>query len=1236
MQSAWYAHTTESGLIIGRTSVANSWKLSSPLLPSWLAQLEDEGLALSAEGKFEVPWNTFYKLRAHPEHAEAVEMLELPPICPATVSLVSRGSLSDSQFSIALADWRVGGRPVSEVSLMGAVLAFPGGPGLLPFEVWTLVTEVKSFARRPDSERTDQSHRLAWGRIRQLAVAAGSKLDSFLRRTVVLTPEKLEIRMRRSSTPDDTVIELQPTFDGAPADWIERFDRSRSVQSRYDIPTEDGIVQIVPSPEVYGVLAEIKRMPNRRVAGARAQAFILNPYATLGDSATTVIDEEQFERARQTAGICYERFVPKFDRDAFGYPHRVGLIVEAASSEGPSSSEEIWLEDNALSDFVKELKAALTNGFQILGWEGYDLELQGDASSYLAQFQQALEDRRRPPVLITHARVYDLSHYGARVEEIGFEKPYYSPYIARKRDDEGWLPENIINVISWTPDGESELSSIPLTDALEQELRRKLAEAEMKGLTEIEVSGFPKPIPIGEAKRILETFEVINEAAGAGTLDPESPPGQTRDSSKKRKSPVLLSNIQNIDYAELRSAALSSVGRLPKLPDALRPEYPLLPHQREGVAWLQTLYEAPSDFNCRGAVLADDMGLGKTLQLLTLITSAIEGDPNLPPVLVVAPVALLENWKEEVEKFLKPGSVSILTAYGDNLSTLRVARESIEARLLSDDGLVRFLRPGWVGDARIVLTTYETLRDLEFSFAAERWSIMVCDEAQKIKNPAAMVTRAAKKQNVKFRIACTGTPVENSLADLWCLFDFVQPGLLGALNEFGHRYRKPIEARTDEEKERVEQLRKLIAPQLLRRTKSEVAQNLPRKIVVESCRSLPLSLRQRDLYAKSVELFKRRNENPENAPFKNFLGLLHYWRLICTDPRRHGLDVFRPDPLSEYRVRAPKLDWLLRELEVIRQAEEKAIIFCEFRNIQRLLQYYISETFDFRPDIINGDTNASASHAQSRQKRLRHFQSSPGFGVIVLSPLAVGFGVNIQKANRVIHYTRTWNPAKEDQATDRAYRIGQTRDVFVYYPVVVADDFETFDVKLDRLLEDKRLLAQDMLNGSGDLRPGDFDIADGAPPGAPLEDEAVTLDSALSMSWDYFEALTAVLFAKRGFETLRTAARDNGVDVIALSASAGSGKLIQTKASTIDGMEHDWDAVKEVVAGRAFYARQFPKIDFGLVCMTNQFFNRQAQMNAALNGVELIEQDSLTRMLAETPVTMQEVERVLFKEFSSA
>ena len=594
-------------------------------------------------------------------------------------------------------------------------------------------------------------------------------------------------------------------------------------------------------------------------------------------------------------------------------------------------------------------------------------------------------------------------------------------------------------------------------------------------------------MPVNEAKDITGIFDEVLDEVCHKKFNPEKHATERNEKLGAKKTLILRSNIQTVDYEEQRREALLALPAEPELPAYLSQEFILLPHQQEGLAWLQHLFKSQAEHYVRGAVLADDMGLGKTFQLLAFMAWLVEKDPSVKPMLVVAPVSLLENWKEESGKFIKPGKLPILTAYGEALSSLRVPREAIDARLRTEDGLIRFLKAGWVGDAKVVLTTYETLRDLEFSFAAERWSVMVCDEAQRIKNPAAMVTRAAKKQNVGFKVACTGTPVENTLADLWCLFDFVQPGLLGALNDFGQRYRKPIEAKDDEERACVEELRIRISPQILRRTKAEVAKDLPQKTIVDDCRKLPLSSTQRNLYVKAIEDFKKRNDPSARSPFKNHLGLLQYLRLICTDPRRHGLTVFKPEPLDQYRTKAPKLDWLLSQLERIRPKGEKVIVFCEFRNIQRLLQHYIEEVFEIRPDIINGDTSASANHTASRQKRIKAFQSQPGFGVIILSPIAVGFGVNIQAANHVVHYTRTWNPAKEDQATDRAYRIGQTKDVFVYYPVVYANDFDTFDVKLDQLLTKKRELANDMLNGAGDLSPNDFNIADVIPTGGNFQ-----------------------------------------------------------------------------------------------------------------------------------------------------
>jgi superfamily II DNA or RNA helicase/Holliday junction resolvase len=1235
-KTPWWRQWLPKGVCVtANPSEVGGIAIDDPLLGGYLTQLVDDGLAIEFGNRYFLDWDSIYVALSNPSYATLHEVLQFPVQTDAQPKLHSVGSLTDREFSIAIG-WSSKSSDMIDVEV-GPILNQGGRPFLMRQQQWVLFKEVVAFARRSDSERNDLFHEQAWGRIRKLALAADARLDDFLFRSIVLTPEKLQIGLRRSdAVADDRVIEIEPMFEDAPAGWLEAFDCSREVRNQYDIATPDGIVQVLIVPKIRTVLQEIKRLPGRRVAGSRAQAFLLNPYATLGDDASDVIEETQFEKAREDAGLDYERFTPVFERDVSGYPNRVGLLIETAVLAGPTSSETQWLDDVRLSAFIEALQKAIELNYQLVAWDGYDLVVDGDAARHLRDMQDALLRRQTSPMLVSYAQVHDLSAYSSRIEGIGVEKPYYSPYIAKKKEDEGWFPENVLPVVVYVPEEGGEPVAVPTTKDAIENLKAKVSDAEKKRNDTVSVSWLPNPISTNEAKRIIETFSNLFKDLEPGKpFDPDKRPPIPADVALgKKKQLVLRANIQSLEYEELqRREALRAIPAEPELPHSIRHGVTLLEHQRHGVAWMQHLYRLQSEHQVRGAVLADDMGLGKTFQLLALMAWLIEKDPNIAPMLVVAPVSLLENWAEEVNKFFVPNALPLLTAYGESLAALRVPRAQIDRRLLTEDGLVKFLRPDWLGDAKVVLTTYETLRDFEFSFAAQKWSLMVCDEAQRIKNPAAMVTRAAKKQNVAFKIACTGTPVENTLADLWCLFDYVQPGLLGALNDFGSRYRKPIEAKTDEEKTRVEELRSKIELQILRRLKSDVAADLPRKIIVDECRKLPLSAVQRNLYAQSIDSFKKRNDSGSFSPFKNHLGLLHYLRLVCTDPRPHGLTVFKPEPPNLYCEKAPKLNWLLDKLREVKAKGEKVIVFCEFREIQRLLQYYIEGEFGIRPDIINGETSAASTHIASRQKRIKAFQKLDGFGVLILSPVAVGFGVNIQAANHVVHYTRTWNPAKEDQATDRAYRIGQKKPVYVYYPVVHADDFVTFDAKLDQLLAYKRGLAKDMLNGSGDVAPCDFNIVDVVPEADAKEiNVRVTLDVALRMTWEHFECLAAILWGKQGFSCYRTpGTNDNGVDVVALAGSRGI--LVQAKTSGKDGEKLSWDAVKEVVAGEAFYRKLHPGVDFDKVCITNQFFNQQAHENASLNKVKLLEQPHLSTLLAEHEVTMLEVEQMLYAKW---
>ncbi|MGB7421310.1 MAG: SNF2-related protein [Comamonas sp.] len=1236
---AWRRQWSVSGaILVQKASEGQGVALATPLLDAYLAQLVDDGLVVEIADGYALSWDSLFDAFARPEYAGLANVLGVPGYTDLRVTLFSNYSLEDADFSIALGDWTGPDGYAVDVRVDGALLEVGYELSLMRPTQWALLKEVRAFARRPVTEHDGLAHRLAWGRIRKLALAADARLTDFLVRSVVLTPETLQIGLRRSDgVANDHVIEIEPRFANVPQDWLDAFDRGREVRDRYDIPTPEGVVQVLITPKVRSVLQEIKRMPGRRVAGSRAQAFMLNPYATLGEDAADVLEEAQFEQAREAAGLDYERFTPVFEHDAFGYPAQVGLLIETASASGFTHSETQWLDDAQLESFVQGLRRAVDREHQLLAWNGYDLAVDGDATRYLESLAAALERRQTPPTLVSYAQVHDLSAYSARVEGIGLEKPYYSPYIAKKKDEDGWFPDNVFPVLVYTPAGSSEPVAVPATREAIEQLERDLKKAEEQGRTTLQVPWLPEPMPIDEARRAVHTFkEVLDDIASGKPPRQVSEPGGAQAERSKEKQLVLRANIQSLEYEEIRRAALQALPVAPKLPHSIRPGFKLLDHQLRGVAWLQHLVSLQAEYQVRGAVLADDMGLGKTFQLLALMTRLLEDDPDIDPMLVVAPVSLLENWAEEVAKFFVDGALPLLTAYGDALARLRVPKAQIDERLRTEDGLVKFLRPGWIGSAKVVLTTYETLRDFEFSFASQKWSLMVCDEAQRIKNPAAMVTRAAKKQNVGFKIACTGTPVENTLADLWCLFDYVQPGLLGALNDFGKRYRKPIEAKTDEEKIRVEELRARVAPQILRRLKTDVATDLPPKIVVEECRRLSLSGVQRNLYTQAIQSFKTRDEPGNVSPFKNHLGLLHYLRLICTDPRRRGLDVFKPEATEVYRSKSPKLDWLLDTLKDIKLKDEKVIIFCEFREIQRLLRYYIKADFGFAPDIINGDTSASSMREDSRQKRIKAFQAAKGFGVLILSPVAVGFGVNIQAANHVVHYTRTWNPAKEDQATDRAYRIGQEKPVYVYYLVVRAKDFTTFDAKLDKLLAYKRRLAEDMLNGAGDVTSGDFDLTDVVPTSYARDlDPRITLDMALRMNGKYFESLIVVLWSLQGFECYRTpATKDNGIDVVALADVAG--RLLQVKSSSIEGMKLSWDAVKEVVAGAELYRKRHPAVDFSMACVTNQYFNQQAHENAELNQVELIEQPKLGVLLDRYEVTMTDVERVLYSDALNA
>lgn len=607
------------------------------------------------------------------------------------------------------------------------------------------------------------------------------------------------------------------------------------------------------------------------------------------------------------------------------------------------------------------------------------------------------------------------------------------------------------------------------------------------------------------------------------------------------------------------------------------------PHQVEGVRWMLAMAKSEGqpegdEHKIHGALLADDMGLGKTYMSIVGIREILLHNRSNKPVLVVAPLSLLENWKREVQATYKEPlfeRIIILQADGD-LPAYRIDGRSVETKRhrphelavekqteavcadgtnndappweteppeiialageadnlvkVLDDGSVEALEtvteniaategdiggkqpdetpntqvpeaaedeneayllqcalkigPEWGPDrldlpSTLVLTTYQTLRDYQFSLAAVPWSVVVFDEAQNIKSPNTLQTRAAKALNAEFKLMVTGTPVENHLGEFWCLFDTMQPGFLGSYQEFRQNYIRPILKALPEELNEVreeigKQLRERVGGLMLRRIKEDHLTDMPKKHIVlgdhddkgdfhfDERVSGSMSGEQRLRYEDIMQttLDDMDDELVASAALRGLQQLraasLHH-SLLSEMP----LLPRTAEEARELFMQSGKLGIVLRLLDEIRERGEKALIFAVNKRLQELVAVCVGRIYGLRVAIINGSTKAVSNNPNNptRQAIIDDFQATEGFNVLVISPVAAGVGLTITAANNVIHLERHWNPAKEAQATDRAYRIGQTKDVFVYIPILTHPDYDSFDVNLNRLLMSKMSLS---------------------------------------------------------------------------------------------------------------------------------------------------------------------------------
>ena len=454
----------------------------------------------------------------------------------------------------------------------------------------------------------------------------------------------------------------------------------------------------------------------------------------------------------------------------------------------------------------------------------------------------------------------------------------------------------------------------------------------------------------------------------------------------------------------------------------------LRPYQQEGVNWLRLLSRLGL-----GACLADDMGLGKTMQIISLLLVEKKRLSERPALLIL-PASLLTNWQAELARFAP--SLRCLFLHSSQFNKT-LNKKTLAA--MADD-------PTALDNIDLVLTTYGTLMRQEW-LQQQSWQLLILDEAQAIKNPTSRQTKAVKQIKAMSRIALTGTPIENRLSDLWSLFDFLNPGLLGS----SKRFTGFVKSLAGREHDQYAPLRNLVSPYILRRMKTDraIISDLPEK--TELSAYCGLSKIQAVQYQHAVTELAGAIENLKGMKRRGLvLAYLMRFKQICNHPSQLLGD-------GEYNPKqSGKFQRLAALCEEIASRQEKLLVFTQFREMTAPLADFLAQQFGQPGLVLHGGTSV-----KQRQKRVERFQDEAGPPFFVLSLKAGGTGLNLTQASHVIHFDRWWNPAVENQATDRAFRIGQKRNVLVHKFVCQG----TIEEKIDTLINEKTALATDILEG---------------------------------------------------------------------------------------------------------------------------------------------------------------------------
>lgn len=803
---------------------------------------------------------------------------------------------------------------------------------------------------------------------------------------------------------------------------------------------------------------------------------------------------------------------------------------------------------------------------------------------------------------------FDRSEYSDRVIDFGTFIAQNYPYL--KGIEGGWLPEEG-SVGREDLDGIDELDEPEVTDENVAILKELVENALSNSKSSIAYQGKTYKLTGAFIEKVMGKADVTDSTGGSA--DGEKP-------KEDRGNLISEENAESVGYEQAneqrrkkrREARFQKLGAdlsMEQVLSGFKDSVVPFSYQKEGIRWMVQNWKA----GYQGVLLADDMGLGKTMQVLGLISGVKNAyaEKDMNSVLVVAPVSLLANWESEFIHFVKEGVFEeIVPLYGNSFRDFK-----------RGDDLRLDFSP--VAKNRIVLTSYETLRNYDISFGCIDWSFMVLDEAQKIKNPAALITNAVKSMKYDFAIAITGTPVENAWVDLWSIMDFVEPGRLRDLKNFCNTYQNQLKKLKGDMAGQEALGRKLeqeLQPIFLRRQKTDYLEGLPHKEVIPKPVLMPPV--QREAYEKIIAVAK--NGKKKKGDILKVIALLRDTSL-CPHLTSYADSTFENMSVDVFFNMSARLKATFQTLVNIKARKEKVLIFVTSRKMQRILKRFLEKAFgiSIQPPI-NGELIGL-----KRQQIVDDFNQKEGFAILILSAEAGGVGFNITAANHVIHLSRCWNPAKEDQATDRVYRIGQEKEVHVYLPIAQYEGGDSFDVKLDQLLQYKRSLSQSVI----------FPTADTEVDGQDMYNELVgwnnvmgsesacgtssywTIEDTDKVTGDVFERMVAKLYASiPGYAAEETKQTNNyGVDVV-VETDQKSRQGLLVGCRQMMGASPSHDSVEAICSAIPFYEKQRGYHFSGVVVTNALDFTSLDKERAAAAGVKLIARQDLTKLLERYPL----------------